>query len=343
MNWGRIATAVAIVCHAALIDAASSRLAAPPMQFTHVGTIPGPADWVEVRGKYAFVAAGPNFTVFDISDPAAPAQQGTYAFPERIWGFTLVGELVFVAADLFGLGILDIQNPARLSLRGAVKTPGQAKSVALVGTKALVTDHVAGVDLVDVSNPAAPRLVESYYLEGYARDVVTSGSLAYAVDAPMGLYVFDLSRPGPLTAVGDLQDRTGDRSSPLHPSLSISSDATTAAPAIACVVRTESLHFYDVSNPAKPVKVSTYRTPSARPQRAFLRNHVGYVADGPEGVLVLDLSDPSKPTVIGQHKTPIAARDLIVADSLVFVVVGDLRRDSRSPSGREVIILRQMN
>jgi hypothetical protein len=343
MNWRRIATIVAVVCHVAVTTAASSRLAAPPIQFTHVGTIPGPADWVEVRGKYAFVAAGPNFTAFDISDPAAPKQQGTYAFPERIWGFTLVDNMAFVAADLFGLGILDIRNPASLSLRGAVKTPGQAKSVALVGTTALVTDHVAGLDVIDVANPAAPRVVESYYLEGYARDVVTSGSRAYAVDAPMGLYTFDLSRPGPLTAVSDLQDKSGDRSSPLHPSISIARDAATAARAIVCVVRTESLHFYDVSNPAKPVKASTYRTPSGRPQRAFLRNDVGYVADGPEGVVVLDLADPSKPTAIGHHKTPSAARDLTVADSLIFVVIGDLRRDSRSPSGKEVLILRQMN
>jgi hypothetical protein len=247
---------------------------------------------------------------------------------------------VYVAADVFGLGILDVSNPGEPRLTGSFKTPGQAKNVALFGTKALVADHMSGLDIVDVSNVAKPASLGSFFLEGYARDVVIGNTFAYAVDAPSGLYVFDLSRPEPLEAVTTLQSPNTDRSSPLHPSIEIA-DSTGAPPAIACVVRSESLQVYDISNPRQPVSVARYRTPSGRPQRAALSGKLAYVADGQEGVLILDLATPANPTLVGTYKTPSPARDVAVADPLVFVVTGDLRRDSRSPSGTEVLILRR--
>lgn len=313
---------------------------AQTLHFAPVGSIPGPADWIDVKGRNAYVAAGNTLTIFDITDAAAPKRQGSYTFPERIWGFRVIGSLVYVAADMFGLGILDVSNPAEPTLKGSIKTPGQAKSVALFGTRALVADHMSGLDILDVSNAEKPTSLGSFFLEGYARDVVIANTFAYAVDAPSGLYIFDLSRPDPLEPVSTLQSPNTNRGSPLHPSIEIPA-STTELPTVACVVRSESLQVYDISNPRQPVSVATYRTPSGRPQRAALSGKRAYVADGEEGLLILDLATPSNPTVVGTFKTPGAARDVTVADPLVFVVIGDLRRDSRSPSGREVLILRQ--
>jgi hypothetical protein len=243
-------------------------------------------------------------------------------------------------AALFGLGILDVSNPAEPRLRGAFKTPGQAKNVALFGTKALVADHMSGLDILDVSNVARPASLGSFFLEGYSRDVVIRNTFAYAVDAPSGLYIFDLSRAGPLEPLSTLQSPNTDRGSPLHPSIEIP-PAGTGLPTIACVVRSQSLQVYDISNPRAPVSVATYRTPSGRPQRVALSGTLAYVADGQEGVLILDLATPANPAVVGTFKTPRPARDVTVADSRLFVVIGDLRSDSRSPSGTEVLILRR--
>jgi hypothetical protein len=107
------------------------------------------------------------------------------------------------------------------------------------------------------------------------------------------------------------------------------------------VVRSESLQVYDVSDPAKPASLAVLRTPGGRPQRASLRGNLAYVADGEAGLTVVDLSAPANPRVVGTYKTPEAARDVAAGESLVFVVVGEMRRDSRSPSGTEVLILRQ--
>ena len=80
---------------------------------------------------------------------------------------------------------------------------------------------------------------------------------------------------------------------------------------------------------------AAYRTPSGRPQRVAMRGKLAYVADGREGLQVVDLSTPSKPSIIGAYKTAGPARDVAVADSLVFVVVGE------GEGKGEVLILRQ--
>ncbi len=291
-------------------------------------------------GTRAYVAAEKTFTVFDITNPAMPVRQGSYVFPHRIWALTVVGPLVYVAADIFGVGILDVSNPAVPTLKGSFKTPGQAKHVALFGTRALVADHMTGLDVLDVSNVSRPVSAGSFYLEGYARDVWVLGTLGVAIDSPSGLYVFDLLKAGALEPVGTLQTPIKDRGGPLHPKLASVKVSGAEPPGLIGVVRSESLLFYDISNPAKPVTVATFRTPSGRPQRATLTSKRAYVADAQEGLIVLDLSAISAPQIIGSFKTPSPARDVFVADSLVFVVIGDLRVDSRSPSGTEVLILR---
>jgi hypothetical protein len=336
MSRGKTSSAITmLVCWAGICVSAAAGASAQTLTFVPVGSIPGPADLVRVQGRYAYVAAGKTLTLVDISNPAAPTRTGAYTFPEKIWGFRVVGSAVYVAADFFGLGILDVSNAAAPTLRGSMKTPGQAKNVAVFGTKAVVADHMSGVDFIDVSNPAKPASLGSFFLDGYARDVVAAGSLAYAVDAPAGLYVFDLSKPGPLDAVSAQQSATAPGS------IVVSDISATQGPKVAVLVGAGSLQVYDVSNPAAPVKAATYRTPGGRPLRVALNGPQAYVAAGLEGLLVVDLSNPSMPRLIGTYNTASPARDVAVADSLVFVVAGPLPQGNLSLGGGEVLILRQ--
>ena len=83
----------------------------------------------------------------DTPAPCQPTRLGSYSFPEEIWGFRVVGSLVYVAADFFGLGILDVSNAAAPALRGSIKTPGQAKGVAFA------VDAPTGLYVFDMSKP----------------------------------------------------------------------------------------------------------------------------------------------------------------------------------------------
>jgi hypothetical protein len=309
---------------------AAQPAAAQPPAFSLAGSIPGPADLVDVHGDKAFIVAGSTLRVFDIANPVAPVRRGEYTFPEKIWGIRVVGSLVFVAADFFGLGILDVSNAEKPTLRGAVKTPGQAKNVAVVGSKAAVADHMSGVNFIDVSDVAKPVMLGSFFLEGYARDVASSGSMAYAVDSPAGVYAFDLSKPGEQEPVHSQQSATAPGS------IVVSEDSHR----IAVLVGGGSLQVYDVSKPAEPVKVAAFRTPGGRPVRAALAGPRAYVADGREGLQVVDLSTPATPRVVGSYRTPTPARDVAVAGSFVFVVVGAAAEEPREFKDQEVLILK---
>ncbi len=313
------------VCATALVSAQTT-------QFALVGSIPGPADRIDVQGRFAYIAAGKTLTIVDVSNPAAPKLAGAYESPEKIWGFRVVGPLVYVAADFFGLGILEVSSTGTPTLRGSLKTPGQAKNVTVIGTKALVADHMSGVDHIDVSNAAKPVSLGSFFLDGYARDVVSSGSLAYAVDAPTGLYIFDLSKPGPFEPITTAQSASAPAS------IVVSDGPAAQGPKVAVMVGAGTLQVYDVSNPAAPVRAATYKTPSGRPVRVTLSGHLAYVADGREGLQVVDLSTPSMPRLIGGYKTSNPARDVAVANSLVFVAAGIGGEDA---GHGEVLILRQ--
>ena len=333
---------IVLLCSGYLTLSMAGSVAAQALSFTLVGSIPGPADMVEVQGSHAYITDGKTLTIFDISNPAAPKRGGTYTSPMQIWGFTVVGSLVYVVADVFGLGIVDVSNAAAPTLRSSFTTPGQAKGVAVFGTTAIVADHMSGVDLVDVSDPTEPVSLGSFYLDGYSRDVTASGSLAVAVDSPTGFYVFDLSKPAPLEAVSSRQFPNLRYSAGAVAPGSIQISDPTQGPPIAVLTGAGSLQIFDLSNPAAPERVATYRTPG-RPSRFALKGKLAYVADGPEGLQVVDLSTPSTPSLVGAYKTPDPARDVAIAEALVLVVTRP-ERDPTATGDRtgEVLILRQV-
>jgi hypothetical protein len=315
--------------------AAAAPLLAQPPRLEQAGVIPGPAEIVRIQGTRAVAALGRTLTVFDLASPAAPRRVGAHTFPDKIWGVTVVGGLVYAAVDKYGLAVLDASGSDGLALRGSFKTPGQAKSVALVGTTALVADHMSGVDFIDVSNPAKPASLGSFFLEGYARAVAAAGSIAAAVDAPTGIYLFDFTKPAKLEAVGT--DQSADR-----PALvDVTSTNGGPTPNVAVLVGSGTLQIYDISEPSAPRKVSTFSTPSGRAARVTLRNSQAYVADLVDGLVIVDLAQPASPRVAGTFKTPMPARDVAVGEGLILVAAARGGTSEVPPSEGHIMILRQ--
>ncbi|MCH7748490.1 MAG: hypothetical protein IH939_10375, partial [Acidobacteria bacterium] len=55
-------------------------------QLTLVGSLDGPAETVVVSGRHAYVSAGAELRVIDVSDPTSPVQVGAFTAPDRIYG-----------------------------------------------------------------------------------------------------------------------------------------------------------------------------------------------------------------------------------------------------------------
>ena len=292
-----------------------------------VGSIEGPADLVRVRDGLGYVVAGPTLTIYELSDPSSPRREGSYTFPDQIWGFRLDGDRAYVGANFSGLGILDISEAASPRLVGSATTPSQTKIGSRYGDKLAIIDHMEGVVLVDLTNEAAPAAADSFFLDGYARDVVTSGSFAYAVDSPSGLYIFDLSQSGPLDPIGVLY-------TPSTPHwIEVAKDSEPDRTLLVGAGGGD-LQIFDVSDPAAPRKASTFVTPG-RAHRAALAGNLAYVADGEQGVQVVDLSDSAKPRLVGSYPSSRSAREVATDGRTVLVVIGE-----RGPGAdRSVVIL----
>jgi len=314
--------ALYVLCGLALTGGSA---VAQPIALKQVGSFRVPADTVEIRGNHVFVAGGHTLTILDLSDPSLPKKAAEYAFPEQIWSFRLVGPYAYVAANFYGLGILDVSNPAAPKLRASFKTPGQAKGVALVGTTAFVADHMSGIDVIDLASLDKPMLRGSFFVDGYARDVAASSRFAFAVDAPTGLYALDPARSGTDEALGQVQSAAAPQMIEV---------IEQGGRVIACLVGGGALQLYDVTDPAKPVHLTSFKTPSGRPARIAVDGTRGYVADGREGVQIVDLSNPSSPVLVGSIKTSLPARDVAVGGGLVVAAVG------MGEGNEEVVVLR---
>ena len=312
--------------------AAPAGAGAQTLEFEEIALVPGPADLIEAGAGRAYVAADRTLTVYDLSDPSAPRRGGSYTFPEKIWGFVVRDELVYVAADFFGLGIVDVSDPETPRLLGSVKTPGQVKDVDVSGDRAVLADHMSGVDLVDISNLREPLALGSVYLDGYSRDVATAGPLAYAVDDPSGFYVLDLADTDSWEPSIALQSADGPRMVEV-------TDTPTGG--LAVLLGHGALQVYDLSSPTEPVHRANYATPGGA-LRVALDGPLAYVADGLQGMLVVDLTAPDAPRAAGAHQPAQPVRDVAVSGDLVVLAVGPLPTGiRRSVGGGEVLVLRR--
>jgi len=143
-----------------------------------------------VSGNYAYVADGEaGLRIIDISNPAAPAEAGSFDTGDMAINVFVAGNLAYVADGEDGLRIIDIQNPAQPAEVGFYETDGYAIAVYVSDNYAYVADDVAGLRLIDVNDPVNPKEVGFFDTGWYAVDVFVRNHIAYVADGAGGLYI----------------------------------------------------------------------------------------------------------------------------------------------------------
>jgi hypothetical protein len=235
--------------------------------------------------------------------------------PERISAIRVDPPLAFLGIGLSGVAVVDISSPDRPALKSIVKLAGQTTGVSSVGNRVLASNVMSGVELIDVSVPTAPKPLGPFFTEGYARDVTVLDSFAYIIDLPTGFSIVEVPRNGPLTTA------TAIDQSAQNPVAVAASNDLVPGKRLACVVNGRGVMFvYDVTDPAKPRKTATFKTPG-RATRLAVGSFV-YVADGGPGLQVISLSNPEAPVITTTYATEGPARDVAAAGGLVVVVSG---------------------
>ena len=250
---------------------------------------------VQVVGHLAYIAdwTTGGLQIWNVSNPTAPTFVGSYNVNTKSRGLQVVGNLVYLADQEFGIKIIDVTTPAAPVLVGSYDTPGKAYRVKVVGEIAYVSDGLSGVQILDVSNPASISLVvqavDTGALSGLPSDSRATdlvGNLLYVADSASGLKIYNVSNP-------------------VAPILLNSTDTLSAGGILATgnysIVPdgTDGLKVFDVSNPATPVLVETYDTPGKARSITIVGKH-GFVADG-TSLQVLNVADLTNITFVDSY------------------------------------------
>jgi hypothetical protein len=107
----------------------------------------------------AIVADGKwGLSVLDVSEPERPVLVGTTPVADFAHGVTALGDLVYVADGISGVGVHRLIGSNALELAGHVETArGYANSVTVHGHFLLVANDAKGVFILDIAEPARPQ------------------------------------------------------------------------------------------------------------------------------------------------------------------------------------------
>lgn len=233
---------------------------------------------VVVDGDTAYVTMKyDGLRIYDISDPSNPHEVG-FASEDPLQltlHLTKVGNLVYVAAEGDGVLIYNVSTPSSPIKKGVCPVYGHALTV--VGDYAYIAAGGSGLAIYDISSPTSPSFQGSLATLGYTYDVQVLGQYAYVVEGSAGLRVVDVSNP----------------SSPTHvASVATAGEAYDLRIANRCAYVAEKgtpgyLQVFDLSDPAWPVLLKTYESPS-RISGLYPCGPLVYAAGHDQGLLVVN-------------------------------------------------------
>jgi hypothetical protein len=279
----------------------------PTMPTNAIGTavVPNPSS-VAVAGGYAYVMAGGNLQIFDVSTPSSPANISSVGSGGS--AVVVAGRYAYVAGN--GLQIFDVSNPSLPIEVGSAGTGSDpySDSVAVAGHYAYVVNNGAGtLQIIDISNPSVPVDDGSTGTSSQPFSVAVAGHYVY-VTTFQTLEVFDVSNPSSPAAVS---------------SVASGGLAVAVAGRYAYVGNTGAteLQVFDVSNPTNLLLVGSVNTGGGGPRSVAVAGRYAYVVTF-NTFEIIDVSTPSAPVLadsIGSANFPIIPTSVAVAGRYAYV------------------------
>jgi choice-of-anchor B domain-containing protein len=271
-------------------------------------------------GHYAYVGSyiAAGVLIFDISNPDSPVLVANYTDP----GHDLTMEDVEVKNGIGyfasnyngGIHIVDLSNPANPKLITRITSAmGGWDSVHTLlidddGDHLYVPHFLVDpyVQVWNVKNPAAPVLVQTFK---------TTDSNSIRAMSFLNNHLFTSGRGGhtdiwdvsnidkkPPTLLGTINSGV----------LSHSSSPTADGHYLVCSRELHAMggdvQIYDISNPAKPLLLSTITMPAfginaVSPHNPMVMGNILYHSWYQAGMLAFDITDPSNPVMVGNYDT----------------------------------------
>ncbi|MFZ4621533.1 MAG: T9SS type A sorting domain-containing protein [Bacteroidota bacterium] len=244
---------------------------------------------------HVFVAnrnPAPGVSAINVSVPATPttsaflaalaAPSGTAYIP-----FYSSGK-VYVAYGTAGLRIIDVSNPSSVSLLSTADLGGDSRAVVVSGNYAYVAARDSGVFVVDVTNPASPIKLKTIKTPR-ARGIAISGTKVYVAASDSGMGVIDISTPANPSVIKYTGSSTYGENVAVNGTIAGLTDYSRIA-------------FYDVTNPAAPVKKGTTVDFKTGNEGFEISGGNAYVPDG-DSLKVFNISNLNTPVMSAKVKT----------------------------------------
>jgi hypothetical protein len=269
---------------------------------------------IAIDGDLLYLAdADGGLKIIDISIPMIPAQLSHHDTYENAQGVTFTDDHVLVADNWHGLRLIDASDPYFPEEIGFLEYVNYTHSISVAGEYAFVVRNNlrSGLYTVDISDPTDMRVVNFFLLEHYAQALTLVGSTGYLVTGGNyhGLRILDLSDPISPVELGSYGDFYTN-----YYSVTVVGD-------YAYLTSDDyGIQILDVSQPSNPTLLGSIDT-SGLSFDCFVRDNIGYIADGIEGLQIIDVSDPTYPTELGRIPTNDLADEVAVVGDYAFVSI----------------------
>lgn len=270
-----------------------------PARITESGSLgtPGYAFGVATSGTFAYVADGwGGLCVVDTSG-SSPRTVGSGQAEGWAMRVVVSGGTAYVADEYAGLAAFNVVNPSSPQLtwdegpynKAKGQSMGQAVDIALAGGEVLLADRVLGLRIIDVTGlPKSARQLAGFNEFGFGGYVGVSGSYGFAV----GITSTDDS-----LKVLNLTDTSNIRSVSVAQVPSEIYRGILVEGSTAFLLGANSVEPTDVSNPAKPVVLSTVNIVSPTVQMGIYGG-MAYVTTEFDWELV-NVTNPSSAKFVG--------------------------------------------
>ncbi len=239
---------------------------------------------LEVAGRYAvFAAERMGIMIWNIADPSAPTvlQPWYVNLPGgNAVAVDVEGAFAYVATAQSMLNVVDLTWENNLSKVGSVYTQANhtaaAADVVVRQGYAFVANSAAGLRVVDVRDPRWPSAVTTFgSTAGSAVSVALSGDYAL-VGCTDGLYVFNVANPRSVSLARGPGAGGGIRDVVVRGNFAYLAKGAAG------------IQMMDITDPAAPVPVLSYVTPTPAERLAVSRD-IAFVIDGADHLYAVDL------------------------------------------------------
>ncbi len=272
-----------------------------------------------VDGNHLFLAANkaegatPDLQVYRLDKNGKPESIGNYRSKDYAHSIAKKNQFLYLVDGKFGLEVLDIRTPTKPELVSFLPLDGYSHKIAIQNNLAVVASGFQGLHLIDISKPLHPRLISTYQ----------------AYPPPQQSPTIDNTNNNP--TFGGAEDYDNQREASGGGDVNITwEDLITTEGALDVTLQGHYAYIaygstgivtVDISNPAQPVKLSTFKVQHAAESLTIERSII-YVTLGLDGLRAIDMAHPKTPVGLARFSGRCYAMDVSAFKNKVFVADG---------------------